>query len=279
MSILLVTGTDTGIGKTLVTAAIAAALAARGMRIGVAKPAETGCSERGGVLYPEDAATLAAAAGAPEPLDLVCPYRFAEPLAPALAAERAGSTIDVEALVAALRTRAAALDLLLVEGAGGLLVPLTRSATYADLAIALAAPVLLVIGSRLGAINHALLTLAALEARAILTRGYVFNRLTGDADLATETNGPLLRALTPVPCLGELPWLADAGALLGALRVRGDAGAGAHAPAAARAAARICEEASAAARARLAALASRCLDLDAIAGASRRQPLGRCLFR
>jgi dethiobiotin synthetase len=264
VSILLVTGTDTGVGKTLVTAAIAAALAARGTRIGVAKPAETGCRLRGGVLYPEDAATLAAAAGSPEPLELVCPYRFADPLAPALAAERAGSTIDLDALVTALRQRAAALDLLLVEGAGGLLVPLTRSATYADLATALAAQVLLVVGSRLGAINHALLTLAALETRALPIRGYVLNRLNDDADLATETNGPLLRALTPVPCLGELPWLADAGALLSALRGEGDAGT--RAGTGASATARTCEQAGAAARARLAALASTCLDLDAIVG-------------
>ena len=254
MSILFVTGTDTGVGKTLVTAAIAAVLAARGTRIGVAKPAETGCRFRRSVLYPEDAATLAAAAGSPEPLDLVCPYRFAEPLAPALAAERAGVTIDLDALVTALRRRAGTLDLLLVEGAGGLLVPLTRSATYADLASALASPALLVVGSRLGAINHALLTLAALEARALPARGYVLNRLTADADLATETNAPLLRALTPVPCLGELPWLADAGELLSALRAEGDADTGTR------------EGARAAARARLAALASACLDLDAIVG-------------
>jgi len=256
MSILLVTGTDTGVGKTLVTAAIAAALAARGTRIGVAKPAETGCHFRRGVLYPEDAATLAAAAGTPESLDVVCQHRFAEPLAPALAAERAGSTIDLDVLVAALRRRAAELDLLLVEGAGGLLVPLTRSATYADLAATLAAPVLLVIGSRLGAINHALLTLAALEARALPARGYVLNHLNNDADLATETNGPLLRALTPVPCLGELPWLADASELLSALRAEGDMGSGVGTG----------EGASAAARARLAALAFTYLDLEAIAG-------------
>jgi dethiobiotin synthetase len=256
MNILLVTGTDTGAGKTLVTAAVAAALAARGMRIGVAKPAETGCRLRDGVLYPEDAATLAGAAGSSELLERVCPYRFAEPLAPALAAERAGSTIDLETLVTALRQRAAGLDVLLVEGAGGLLVPLTRSATYADLTIALAAHVLLVVGSRLGAINHALLTLAALEARALPARGYVLNRLAAETDLAAETNGPLLRALTPVPCLGELPWLANAGALLAALREHADAGTATRVPAAT----------SAAARAGLAALASAHLDLDAIAG-------------
>jgi len=256
VSILLVTGTDTGVGKTLVTAAIAAALAARGTRIGVAKPAETGCRFRRGVLYPEDAATLAAAADSPEPIELVCPYRFAEPLAPALAAERVGVTIDLDALVAALHARAAALDLLLVEGAGGLLVPLTRSATYADLATALAAPVLLVVGSRLGAINHALLTLTALEARALPVRGYILNRLTADADLATETNAPLLRALTPVPCLGELPWLADAGELLSALRAEGDTGTGADTR----------EAAGAAARVRLATLAFTYLDLAVITG-------------
>ena len=91
-----ITGTDTGVGKTIVAGAIAAALSARGMKVGVMKPAETGCRERRGELYPKDAAFLKKASGSGFPLDLICPYRFPEPLAPAIAAVRAGATIDLQ---------------------------------------------------------------------------------------------------------------------------------------------------------------------------------------
>src|SRR5206468_1546597 len=97
---------------------------------------ETGCRLIDGAWHPEDAATLAAAAGTADPIELVSPYRLPDPLAPALAAARAGVTIDVAALVRALAARAEALDLLLVEGAGGLLVPLTNATSFADLAAA-----------------------------------------------------------------------------------------------------------------------------------------------
>ncbi|MBI3770307.1 MAG: dethiobiotin synthase [Deltaproteobacteria bacterium] len=245
MTALLVTGTDTGVGKTLVTAALAAALTARGLRVGVAKPVETGCARVAGALYPEDAAALAAAATTSEPLDVVCPYRFPDPLAPILAAARAQTTIDVAALVRTLGARAAAFDVLLVEGAGGALVPLTSTTTYADLARALDAPVLLVVGSRLGAINHALLSLEVLAARGLHIAGYVVNRIAPDGDPAAETNTALLRSLTAARFLGELPRIMDAVETLRALRGGG--------PEAARA------------RARLAVLARAHLDLDAFA--------------
>ena len=218
MRVLFVTGTDTGVGKTLVSSVLASALAARGLRVGVAKPVETGCRGAGDGLVPSDAATLAAAAADPTPLAAICPYRFADPLAPALAAERAGSAVDVEGLVDALRARAAAVDLLLVEGAGGLLVPLTRRASFAELAAALGATVLLVVGSRLGAINHALLTLDALRTRRLTVAGYVMNELAGHGDLAVATNEALLRGLTTVPHLGTVPWSDTAAADLEALR-------------------------------------------------------------
>ncbi len=217
MSTVLVTGTDTGVGKTLVSAAIAAALAGRGVRLGVAKPCETGCRLVDGALYPEDAVTLAAAARTTDPIESVSPYRLRDPLAPALAAARAGVTIDVAALARALRARAETLDLLLVEGAGGLLVPLADGTSFADLAREIGASVLLVVGSRLGAINHALLTLGILARRRIPLLGYVVNRLAADDDLAVATNTPLLRSLTEVRCLGEIPYLADAAALLARL--------------------------------------------------------------
>ena len=238
MTAPLVTGTDTGIGKTLVTAAIAAALAAAGRRVHVAKPAETGCRPD-----PEDALALRAAAGDAAPVADVCPWALPEPLAPALAAERAAVTIDVDGLLTHLRARSATADVLLIEGAGGLLVPLTRTVSFADLAGRLGARVVLVVGSRLGAINHALLTLEVLARRGLAVAGYVVNELGPRDDLAVATNDQLLRSLTPARHLGTVPWTADAPALLTALR-QGDAVA-------------------AEARARLAALGA-ALDLDAL---------------
>ncbi|MCC6847758.1 MAG: dethiobiotin synthase [Deltaproteobacteria bacterium] len=211
MSVVVVTGTDTGIGKTVVATAVAAALARRGRRVGVMKPAETGCAPD-----PEDALALAAAAGDPSPLDDVCPYRFRDPVAPMLAAERAGVAIDVAALVERAERRAATVDVLLVEGAGGLLVPLAPDASFADLAARLAARVLVVVGSRLGAINHALLTFEALERRGLAAAGYVVNRLGPADDLAVATNDELLATLAAVPRLGTIPWLGGALARLGA---------------------------------------------------------------
>ncbi len=251
MSALLVTGTDTGAGKTLVTSAIAAALHARGVRVGVAKPVETGCAMRADGLYPEDAATLAAAAATSETLDVVCPYRFPDPLAPRLAATRTGATIDVDVLIRLLAERAATVDVLLIEGAGGVLVPLAPAATYADLARMLDAPVVLVVGSRLGAINHALLSLEVLRTHGVRVAGYVVNRLAPAGDLAVDTNTDLLRTLTAERLLGELPHLVDAPATLSALRAGGDA---AHA-----------------ARKRLAALANAHLDLNALVAAADRE--------
>jgi len=247
VTILLVTGTDTGVGKTLVSAMIAAALAARGVRLGVAKPCETGCRLVDGALYAEDATTLAAAAGTSDPIEVLCAYRLPDPLAPALAAARARVTIDVAGLVRTLTARAESLDLLLVEGAGGLLVPLTNGTSFADLAYALNASVLLVVGSRLGAINHALLSLEVLTQRRIPLAGYVVNRLAPDGDPAVETNTALLRALTAARFLGEIPHLPDAAATLATLR-----GGGRDADAA---------------RARLAAHAHACLDLTALIAA------------
>lgn len=221
--IVLVTGTDTGIGKTLVSAAIAAALAARGVRIAVAKPIETGCASRDGELVPEDAVTLQQAARDPAALAEICPHRFPDPLAPALAAERVGTPVDVAVLVDHLRRRAARTDLLLIEGAGGLLVPITAEASFADLAAELRAVVVVVVGSRLGAINHALLTIEALRTRRIPLAGYVVNRLAPDDDLAVATNDDLLARLTPARRLGRLPYLPESAALLQDLRAGGAA--------------------------------------------------------
>lgn len=208
---LLITGTDTGVGKTVVGCGIAITLVSQGKTVGVMKPAETGCALRDGALYPEDAARLAAFARATLPLERICPYRFAPPLAPSVAAALAGVTIHPAHLVTVCQEIAAQSDYMLVEGAGGLLVPLVDRYTFADLARTLRLPLLVVVGSKLGALNHTLLTLHYAQTQAIPVVGYIVNHPTPGADEAMQTNVQALARLTDIPCLGVLPFMSLTG--------------------------------------------------------------------
>jgi dethiobiotin synthetase len=171
------------------------------------KPVETGCVERNGVLFPDDAARLKTASGCSEPLETICPYRFAEPLAPSIAAERAGRMVDIDHLLAAYQSISSAHDVTLVEGAGGLMVPLLPSYTYADLARVLKLPLLAVAANRLGMINHLLLTLEHASCKGLQVLGYVLNRVTAETSVATETNQEVMSGLTGAPCLGDFPFV------------------------------------------------------------------------
>ena len=208
----LVTGTDTGIGKTLVGCAIAAALS-RTLRVSVLKPAETGCAASRDGLVPDDAVRLNAAAGGRDDLDLVCPFRYAEPIAPWLAAERAGRPIDPRRIRECFEALAAGSDVVLVESAGGLLVPLTATLSFADLAADLGLALIVVVGSRLGALNQTLLTLDCARNRGLAITGYVLNQITPESDLAQTLNAGALELLSDIPRLGEIPHLDRAGDL------------------------------------------------------------------
>lgn len=201
------TGTDTGVGKTLVAAGLAALLRARGVDVGVMKPVETGCRLRAGELVPLDALALRAASGASDSLDLIVPYRFRDPLAPMVAAGRAGQRIDVGAIQERFDLLRRRHHVVLVEGAGGLLVPLTARVSFLDLARGMGLPLVVVIGSRLGALNHARLTLAVARAGGLPVAGAILNRPGRDRSLAARTNGTALRRLLPAPLLTEIPYL------------------------------------------------------------------------
>lgn len=204
MAGLFVTGTDTGVGKTFVACGIASALRARGRRVGVMKPVETGCGD-GPARRPADALALRAAAGSTLPIDRVCPCRLAAPLAPLVAARLENARIDPEVLVTAFRAIEKEHDLTLVEGAGGLLVPIAERYSMADLARDLDLPLLVVVDSKLGAINHTLLTLEAAAARGLAVRGYVLNHASA-ADEAAATNAAALARCAEAPCLGVIDW-------------------------------------------------------------------------
>lgn len=202
---LLITGTDTAVGKTVVACALARTLRSRGLRVGVMKPAETGCDERGGALVPADALSLLDASGAGDPLERVCPYRYRSPLAPAVAAELDGlAPVDLGRVAEAFGRIAQARDIVLVEGAGGLGVPITWEADYADLALKLGLEIVLVVANRLGALNATRLSLDYAERRRISLRGYVLNDVTPDASPAMLTNARALGRLVGARCLGRL---------------------------------------------------------------------------
>lgn len=204
---IFVTGTDTGVGKTFVTAGLAMVLRSAGYRVGVMKPAESGCEEHDGVLVPADATLLKNVSECSEPLERICPYRLPEPLAPSIAAERAGIRLDIDHLSSIYRDISNSHDITLVEGAGGLMVPLLPSFTYADFAGLLRLPVLVVAANKLGVINHLLLTLEHAACKGLMTLGYVLNSNQPETSPAVETNREVLAGLTGVACLGEVPYV------------------------------------------------------------------------
>jgi len=202
---LFVTGTDTHVGKTFVTCGIVSKLRKNGTRVGVMKPVETGCWN-GTTRHPEDAAAIVKAAGCTVPLTTVCPYQFDAPVAPDVAARLEGVQIDPQLLRSTFEEIAGCHDVTLVEGAGGFLVPINERYLMADLVRDFNIPAVVVVASKLGAINHTLLTLEAAAARNITVRGYVLNHVSISNDAATATNAELLSRCTDIPCLGEIAY-------------------------------------------------------------------------
>jgi dethiobiotin synthetase len=187
---LLITATDTGVGKTVVSAAIARALRMAGVRVGVLKPIASGCVHRREGLVSEDAELLAHHADSPHPLDVICPVRYAEPLAPAVAAERTKQPVDWAAVQRSIDAIASTSDILLVEGVGGLMVPLDQKHTVLDLAQWLGAPTVIVARPSLGTISHTLLTASALHHANVPVAGVVINRYPADVTPVPEETNP-----------------------------------------------------------------------------------------
>jgi dethiobiotin synthetase len=202
---LFVTGTDTGVGKTVVTAAIAALAVATGRRTAVYKPAQTGV-EPGA---PGDLEFVRAAAGESPLLWTACAYRLREPLAPSVAARLEGTAIEPSLLAETYRRQAEDADVALVEGAGGLLVPLAGGYSMADLAQDLGLPVLVVARPGLGTLNHTALTAEVARARGLEVAGVVLCGFPPEPDLAMATNPKEIVRLTGAPLLGALPALPE----------------------------------------------------------------------
>jgi len=196
-----ITGTDTGVGKTIVAAGLVASLRHSGFDIGVMKPIETGFS-----LRSSDAVFLKKIAGVKDSLDSICPYRLKHPLSPFTAAKIENISIRFETIARAYGRLLQNHQALLVEGAGGLLVPITRQKMMADLALYLKLPVLIISRTGLGTINHTLLSVEVARQRGVEVAGVIFNHLGPHRGLAERTNPTVIKHFLDVPILGEIPY-------------------------------------------------------------------------
>jgi dethiobiotin synthetase len=205
---IFVTGTDTGVGKTLVTGGIAALLRESGIDVGVMKPAESGCRRENGILIPEDAIFLKEMSGCQDDLKLINPYALEHPLAPGLAAEVEGVDIRLEVIREAYFTLMSRHEVVLVEGAGGMLVPLTSNLLVIDLVKKLGGiPVLVVTRAHLGTINHTLLTLYYIRREGMEVLGVVMNRTCPENGLAESLNSQALQQWGQSPLMGDVHFL------------------------------------------------------------------------
>lgn len=205
MSGLFVTGTDTEVGKTRISVALIELLQQQGKRVACMKPIASGCEQTAQGLRNDDALALMKQSNVQLDYDTVNPYAFEPAIAPHIAAQQAGITIALDLIKQQFQQIEDQADTVVVEGAGGWLVPLNKQQTMADLAIELALPIVLVVDIRLGCINHALLTVASIKQSGLKLKGWVANQRAGN-EQATEIINTLQQAI-PAPCIGIVPVL------------------------------------------------------------------------
>lgn len=205
---IFVTGTDTGVGKTLVTAGLVAALRKRGINAGIMKPVHTGCKTINGRLIPEDSLLLSKAAAVDDPIELITPYMFREPVAPYTAAKKTNTVIDMGRIIKSFNTLCKRHDFMVVEGIGGIMVPLTKDVYVADLIKKLCLPAIIVTRPDLGTINHTMLTINCMKDKKIPITGIVINYSRKiRATLAEKSCPETLERLSGIPVIGVIPYI------------------------------------------------------------------------
>lgn len=212
---IFVTGTDTEVGKTLAATVLMHHYRRQGLRVVGMKPVAAGCHETPAGWKNDDVEALVAAGNVDAPIEDVNPYVFRAPIAPHVAARREGRIIDLGRIVASFEALRALADVVVVEGAGGFLVPLNDSEDFGGLARSLGLPVVLTVGVRLGCINHALLTQEAIAARGLHFAGWIANGIDPRMNAPEETIATLASRLRS-PLLAVIPWLSpvDAGSVV-----------------------------------------------------------------
>jgi dethiobiotin synthetase len=203
---LFITGTDTGVGKTFVAAGLIVALKAIGYTVCPMKPVETGCCVRNGRLIPRDTTHLIRASGIHEPVDRINPYRFRPSVAPSVAAGLENRAIHKKRIISIHKRLVKKYDITIVEGAGGIMVPVYREYLFLDLIKDLGLPLLIVTRPGLGTINHTLLTIEIATMRGIKVLGVIINHTTPKkSGLPEKTNPEIIEKLGRVPILGIVP--------------------------------------------------------------------------
>jgi dethiobiotin synthetase len=212
-----ITGTDTGVGKTIVTAAILRSFIKKGLKVGAMKAIETGCLNKDGILLPSDGMFLRDMAEMSDSIDLITPLRFENPLSPFVAAKLENLEVEIDRVFKAFDALRKKYDFIVVEGVGGLMVPLRKEekkkATFyfvRDLIKELGLSAIIITKPTLGTLNHTILTIEALKSKKIPIKGYIINfSEPAKNDIAEKTNPEALRELLDIPFLGIMPYLSD----------------------------------------------------------------------
>jgi dethiobiotin synthetase len=202
---IFVTGTDTDVGKTYISEALIKHFCRQGFQTVGMKPIAAGAEIENGRLLNADVKAIVSASNVDAPIDQINPYVFAPAIAPHIAAQQAGIEIEIEPIMSAFKVLQQQADVIVVEGAGGFLVPINETLTMGDLAKALDVGVVLVVGVRLGCISHALLTVQSIEAKGLHLIGWVANRIEANMP-AIEENIATLKAMIKAPCVADVAW-------------------------------------------------------------------------
>jgi dethiobiotin synthetase len=204
---IFITGTDTGVGKTIITAALARHLVNRGKRVAIFKPIATGCEMRGNTLVSSDALFLAHCGSTDQSPEQISPVRYAQPLAPLVASRLSNRPIDWTVIIQTYQTLVLNYDIVLVEGIGGIMVPLEKDFLVLDLMEAMALPTLIVARADLGTINHSLLTIQACKSRHLAIAGLILNQSQpSDNPLALQSNPGILAELSGQSVLASIAY-------------------------------------------------------------------------